>query len=77
MSCTSEWVRRAAVKAGGRALHPFLLWNCLPRAGASEPHAAPAAGAPGGGCPPRPGILREAPPRAQGRGAPRRRGRRR
>mmetsp|Transcript_40099 Transcript_40099/g.71979 ORF Transcript_40099/g.71979 Transcript_40099/m.71979 type:complete len:394 (-) Transcript_40099:103-1284(-) len=38
MRCSAEWFRRAAAASVGRPLHPFLLWNCLHRAGASQFH---------------------------------------
>lgn len=33
MSCAAEWFSRAAAAAGSRPVYPFLLWNCLARAG--------------------------------------------
>eukprot|EP00873_Tetraselmis_striata_P017220 jgi/Tetstr1/437484/TSEL_026163.t1 len=38
MSCAAEWFSRAAAAAGSRPVYPFLLWNCLARAGASQYH---------------------------------------
>lgn len=53
LSCGALWFQRAAAAAlsdntssfpplqlgqNSRSLHPFLLWNCLPRAGASQFH---------------------------------------
>ncbi|KAK9837468.1 hypothetical protein WJX81_004534 [Elliptochloris bilobata] len=37
LAAASEWLRQAA-RAHPGAHHPLLLWNCLPRAGASQFH---------------------------------------
>ena len=37
LAAAHEWLRRAA-ESHPDALHPLFIWNCLPRAGASQFH---------------------------------------